>query len=129
MKVLLSLLVSISFVFSAEILWYDDFTQAQQVAKTQNKPLILMLSSITCGTCNMMKDVVFINEKIIERHNKDYVSIILEIDFDDIPKDYKVDGTPTFYVFNKKGHLIDRKLGGSTIMGWNKFLDRMDKSW
>jgi thioredoxin-related protein len=127
MKLLLSLLVSLSFALASDITWFDHIEEAKTLAEKEHKPLILMLSSPSCGICNMMKEKVFTDKDIIKRQSRDFISVRLEVDFDDIPAEFEVLGTPTFYTFNAKGKFLLRKIGGSTVMGWNKFLDSLDK--
>ena len=127
MKLFIILLLSSSVLLASKIQWSDNLIASQTLAKKQNKPLIVMLSSPYCHVCHMMKEKVFTDSGVIKEQNKHFISVKLEIDFDDIPEQFEVHGTPTFYAYDKNGKFINYKLGGSTLKGWKRYLKTHQK--
>ncbi len=124
MKILMALLMATVMWGSSEIKWYDDFELAKVEAKKVHKPIIVMFTTSWCGVCNMMKKDVFTDKNIIKKQSGNYVSVMLDKEFDDIPKRFKVFGTPTFYFLDEEAKELDIKVGGSNVFGWNRSLDK-----
>lgn len=122
MKVLATFLLTTLFLFADHVNWSDDLEESKARALKEGKPLLVMLSNPSCHVCNMMKEKVFTQKEVASVQNKYFVSVRLEMGFDDIPDSFEILGTPTFYTYDKKGKFIDKKLGGSTPAGWMKYL-------
>jgi len=125
MKTLLTLLLSTYFLSAADIHWQNSYQAGLTLAKAENKPIIVMLSASYCKVCKKMKKTVFTDEKIINRQNKHYISIMLDIKKDTLPSHLKSLGTPTFYYLSPEGKVLDTKVGGSNVFGWNKYLNHI----
>jgi len=127
MKILLILLMTISMWASSEIKWYDDYEAAKIEAKKTDKPIIVMFTTSWCGVCNMMKKDVFTDNGIIKKQSENFISVMFDKEFDDVPEGFDIFGTPTFYFLDSNAKELDMKVGGSNLFGWNKTLDKFRK--
>lgn len=120
-KLIFSLILLTSTLF-AEMNW-TTYEKALESAKKQDKIVMIMLGRSTCGVCNYMKAQVFTEKLIIEKFNKKFIGVQLELDFDDIPEGLDYVGTPTFHFLNKKGEKIHRIDGGKHAKSFSDALD------
>ena len=126
-KIILMLILGTLLWANDSIGWMDDFDAAKIEAKKVHKPIIVMFTTSWCHVCNMMKKEVFTDEGIIKKQRAHFVSVMLDKEFDDIPKGFEVFGTPTFYFLDENAKIVDMKVGGSNVMGWNRTLDKYAK--
>ena len=124
MKILVALIMMTSLLLASNINWYSNYNEARSIAKTEHKPIIVMITASWCGVCNMMKNSVFTDSKIIKKQNAKFISVMLDKDKNVVPKEFKVYGTPTFYFLDYKGELVEMYMGGSNMFGWNEKLDK-----
>ena len=43
---------------ATEINWFESYTKASEIAKAENKPMLVFINRAHCGACQMMKEVV-----------------------------------------------------------------------
>ena len=110
LKVFLIASLFISSLF-AEIEW-KKYDEAMEVAKKENKIVMVMLSREGCPACEYMKDIVFENDAVLAEFNKDFIGVHLDIHNDYIPDEFSYIGTPTFHFLNKHERKIERIDGG-----------------
>ena len=95
----------------AEMEW-TDYDDALEKAEKENKVVMVMLSREGCAGCEYMKDIVFMDTKILEQFNKDFIAVHIDIQQDFIPDGLTFIGTPTFHFIDKDEKRIDRIDGG-----------------
>jgi len=122
-KILLLLALSFS-LFAQTIHWYDDFDEAKAAAKKSGKPMIVMITTSWCKVCNMMKHDVYTDKKIAAIQSQQFINVMYDKEFDDVPKQFPSFATPTFYFLNSSGEIKDKKIGGSNIEGWLRVLKK-----
>lgn len=118
-RFLLITFLLVSSVF-ASIEFEKDYNKAVKKAKVDNKPLFIMVSSVTCPECNYMKKHVFTQEDVSNYINKNYVAVDFDINDENIPKQMQFWGIPRFYVSNDGENVLKKKMGG---MKKDQFLD------
>ncbi len=101
------------------------YEEALEMAKEQNKRVMVLMVQDNCRYCKAMKANTFSDTEVIERINKHYIFVELHRYNDSYPKQkFAVYGVPTtFFVYND-GTLIMKGAGGY----WNKedFFSFMD---
>ena len=114
-KIVLMLAVLTYALFATEITWVQTYKEGSEIAKKQNKPMLLFINRPDCGACQMMKDVVFTDEMIYSYINKEFVPVALNINKNDAPKDLQTEVTPTFQFVKYDGSKVRETLfGGKT---------------
>ncbi len=73
-----------------------------------------------------MKQVVFPQKKVTSFLKSHFVTLMLDVQSDKLPKGFSSIGVPTFFVLDKNGKKLGMILGG---MSADKFIERftMDK--
>lgn len=119
-----SALFSIS-LLASEVSWFHSYSQAAQVAKQNQKPMLVFMNKPGCGSCQYMKENVFTNQSIIEYLNAHYVSISLDINTNDAPQKLQVKVTPVFHFLTSSGEKsIETLIGGKTAPYFLKLLKK-----
>lgn len=136
-----SLLVVLGFIFStkaqdriavnssSDIIWEQNFSKAERLSKSKDKPLLIFFTgSDWCGPCKMLVSDVFETDKFKNEVKKDF--ILYEADFPrnkdlitdsqrdtnyNLKEKYGVNSYPTIVIINKKGKELG-KLKGYNLM-------------
>jgi len=109
MKHLLFVLLSV-LSLAADAQWAASYKQAFTQAKEQEKSVLVMLSQDNCKACWYMENIVFEDEVLIEKIEKEYVMLYLDVNDDDIHGlDYS--GTPTLYFLTSDDKVLKRLNG------------------
>lgn len=113
-KIIILLLMTLG-LNATEINWLESYTKASQIAKIENKPMLVFINRPGCGACEMMKEVVFKDKTIYPYINEHFVPVSLNINKNDAPKDLQSEMTPTFHFVKYDGTKIRETLvGGKT---------------
>jgi len=100
---------------ASEINWIESYVKASEIAKAENKPMLVFINSPGCGACQVMKDITFKDETIYPYINEHFISVSLDIDKNDAPKTLQTEVTPTFHFVKYDGIKIRETLfGGKT---------------
>jgi len=105
------LLLILSFLpLAADARWAASYEKAFVQAKEQEKSVLVMLSQDNCKACWYMENIVFEDEVLIEKIEKEYVMLYLDVHDDDIHGlDYS--GTPTLYFLSSDDKVLKRLNG------------------
>ena len=85
-------------LFSAEFEWVS-LEKAKEIAKKENKPIMIMVSAKDCSVCEYMDGVVFEDENVVEYVENFFVPVKLTLD-EAKKVGLNAFGTPTFYFVN-----------------------------
>ncbi len=122
-KLLLISIISAISLF-ASINFEKDYNKALEKSKSENKELLIMISSKTCPECNYMKKHIFTQDEVSNYINKNYVAVDLDIKDKNIPEQMKFWGIPRFYISKDGENVLKKKMGG---MKKEQFLDFASK--
>ncbi len=87
--------------------WASSYEKAFEQAKAEEKSVLVMLSQDNCKACWYMENIVFEDEVLIEKIEKEYVMLYLDVHDDDIHGlDYS--GTPTLYFLSSDDKVLKR---------------------
>ncbi len=124
-KLLLMVIIFTTTTFANNIfLVKHDYNKTLTKAKKLNKPIFLMYSTTTCPECNYMKQVVFTQKRVKTFLKQNFVTAMLDIKRDKLPKELKYIGIPTFFIISKDGRELGKLIGG---MSADKFLNAFKK--
>lgn len=92
--------------------WNEDYKAGMAVAKTDNRPALLMFSASWCGPCNRMKKEVF-TQAVVKRMLDNWVAIYIDGDKNhELMEQFHAEAFPTFIVLDPKGNEMGRFVGG-----------------
>ena len=100
-------------IFAAETIFFNgSFSTAQEVAKSENKTILLDFTAKWCLPCRWMEKTVFNDQKVIDFAKENV--IIFKVDVDDfdginMKEFYKVNLLPTTLLMDSNGKILDRK--------------------
>jgi thiol:disulfide interchange protein len=112
MKLIVLILVLISSLVASGIKFEHNFKKALQMAKAQNKEVMMMYSAVWCPECNYMKNIVFKDKKVNAYIQKHFIVLSKDIEKDKLPSGFKYVGIPTFFFIDKSAKEKDRIVGG-----------------
>ncbi len=112
MKYFLIVLFLTTSLFSSEIKWSNNYHMSRQKAKKENKNILLFISSKDNPFCDYMKEDTFLNDKIIDYINQDYIAVELSIEDRTLPKSIEIFSAPSVYFLNPMGKKIYRRIVG-----------------
>jgi len=93
-----------------------DYKSALEMAKKENKPVILVFSAAWCGPCQSMKKTVYPSKEVTPLHDK-FVWAYLDVDEEangSAATKYGVQGIPHIQFLNAEGKDIGNQVGGTS---------------
>lgn len=105
------------------ITWYS-LEEAQQLAKENDKKVLVYAEAVWCTYCKKMEREVFPKERVIKSITKYYYPVRVDIESDKkmkfngeaisesrFARKYRVTGTPTTFFINKRGQILGAQPG------------------
>jgi len=92
--------------------------EAEEAAKTQNKPLFIFAHASWCPTCKKMEQEVLIRKELGAAYNQDFVNVAIDIDSPagkQLQKTYPIRATPTLFFFKADGSLAKKTEGFADV--------------
>jgi len=104
---------------------YVTYEDALKIANEDNKTIMIKMTAEYCGYCQRMDKKVMVEKEVISALKKDFVSVEIDVDNDEIPLELNRTMTPTFIFLNKEEEIISQVAGS-----WGKedFLDILDSA-
>jgi thiol:disulfide interchange protein len=100
---------------ASHIKWYSNYEKALQVAKKENKPIMLVLRKKDCSECKKIFAVTFRDQEYIDKLNDNYISIVAtHEDKNSYPIElfYTLDFPAVFFVNSKDESFISKPIFG-----------------
>jgi len=130
MRLIILLLAFTVLSFASGLNWLHSFEEAQARSIKEKKPILLFMSQPGCGSCKYMEENVFIEKKIIEYMNDNFIYAKLNIYDEEVPSELRTKATPVFYFLDeKKNHLIKKLIGGKTAPFFIKLLKEAKEAY
>ena len=123
MRIFLILFLLFSSLQALSVDMQEDYTAALHKAKQEDKPLLVYLYMLNCRACDYMDREVFINTKVIEYLNKNYIVVKLYTNSRALPKELRVEMSPVFHFLNSQnGEMLESIMGGRDAQRFLKLL-------
>jgi thioredoxin-related protein len=100
--------------------WEDSYEDALIKAQKEKKMMLVMLSQYGCDACDYMKVVVFEDDDLVDEISKDFVWVIIDVNYDVIPDGLRYFGTPTFHFLSSAGKKLYEAPGYYNIPDFKK---------
>lgn len=111
---------------SADIRWVDMF-DAYDIAKSEHKTVMIMLSREGCPGCEYMTDIVFENKEVMEKFNKNFIAVHLDIKRDFIPDYLSYFATPTLFFLTADQKILKKSVGAQKMKKFIETLDSLER--
>ena len=107
------------------VTWQQDVSKAQTLAAKNERPMLVFVTSASCGYCTKMKRDSLSNQNVVSLINGSFVPLKLDAGRDDqMISRYRVDVYPTTIVVAPDGKVVDRIRG---YVSARSFRDRLAK--
>ncbi|MCH9814231.1 MAG: thioredoxin family protein [Epsilonproteobacteria bacterium] len=113
-KFIITLSIFTSTLFAVDFDFFTDYEKALTKSQTDQKIVMLMISSNECPMCNYMKNTVFEAESVVNYIEANYHLVEMQIEEKRYPEQFKAFATPTFYFIDPK---TEKKIGRQFIGG------------
>jgi thioredoxin-related protein len=90
------------------------WSEALTLAKNENKPVFVDISTSWCGYCKRMKANVFTDENIGKYYNENFINVSVDAEKGEgilLAEKYGVRSYPTFVFLNPDGSLLEQTAG------------------
>jgi len=129
MKYLLSLLFLSVNLMAIELHWHDDYNAALREAKKEHKLVYIFISSSQCGWCQKFEKTTLQDEVVKKRLSKEFITLHLIRDFDEVPKKFKTSPVPRHYFTDANGNILYNSLGYRKVECFNSFMDNAEQKF
>ncbi|MEA3288958.1 MAG: DUF255 domain-containing protein [Campylobacterota bacterium] len=102
MKIIITLILFISFSFSQELKTVKTYKEAIELGIKENKKVLMFVYTHRCPWCDKMKRETLKDPETIEFINSRYIFVKANKYKDDIPSDYKPRFIPTTFLIDPK---------------------------
>lgn len=102
MKKIGLLLLLVLNIFGADVEWNGTYDEALAKAKKSNKPLLVLITSETCGYCRKLESTTLKDEKIAGRINSKFEAVNVTRDKSIYPKTLVAKMVPMSYFIDPK---------------------------
>lgn len=111
-----------------EIAWVQDLDQAIQLAKTNNKPLMIHFYGDHCPPCRMLEAKAFRNRELVSVLNDNVIAVKVNADKQrDVAQRYQVNRWPTdVYVF-PDGRVLERGVSNQDPQAYARTVERVSQ--
>jgi len=101
-------------LFASEINWAKDYYEGITNAQQSDKPVLFVSSSHACKYCVILDNTTFKDQRVVERLNKGFVSVISYSDEGDyLPRELWRPGTPAIWFLLPSGQPMYEPLMGA----------------
>lgn len=87
--------------------WYADFSSAQQVAKSSDRPILVHFGADWCAPCKRMEREVLHNPSFLSSLNRQVVPVKVDVDEDrSLARKYGIESVPTDLFLSPDGRVL-----------------------
>jgi thioredoxin 1 len=117
------------YVPSNDIEWAEDMVEAELLAESSDKNLMLFFTGTWCVPCKVMKRQVFADRKVASAVNSKVVPVMIDVDdpkSKGIVDRYKAGITPITLFIDSKGDVLDYAVGKMEKSAFMEMLNDID---
>ncbi|MFZ4414994.1 MAG: thioredoxin fold domain-containing protein [Bacteroidales bacterium] len=101
-----------------------NYTQVFELAKKENKAIMLYFHTKGCGACKRMEDSVFIKHNVANYYNNNFVCLNVNLSKDEgivTNKKYNIKSYPAFIIINENDTILNKVIGMLSPEAFIKF--------
>ena len=126
MRLLLVLFLAFSSLQGLSVDMQEDYAEALEKAKQEDKPLLIYLYMLNCYPCEYMDENAFCDKSVIDYLTENYVVVKLYTNDRGLPQELQAKVSPTFHVLNSQnGEMLESVSGGRTAEKFLKMLQNI----
>ena len=126
-RILLLHVSLILFLNANAVDWQEEYDIAHAKAVKENKIFYVFIVSESCRWCRKMEETTMLDNEIIDRLNKDYISVELIRGFDDYPDSLQAKMVPKHYFLTPDEKKIYAVPGYWSTEDFSSILDDVTK--
>ena len=116
MRLIFILTIFATFIFASKIEWVYSLNEAINLAKKENKNIMVFVYANGCAYCEKMKNETLYNKDVARNLNKDFINVALKIDSKEIRENFpQTSVTPTIYFITPNKELLTKVIGYQTL--------------
>ena len=127
MKKIFTILLFLTAILSADITWQKDITTAFELAKKENKTVMVFVEQENCRWCKKMKHRTLSDDSVIKRVEP-FIAVKVfrenKTDTKDLPT---IQGAPTIFFMTADKKLLVTVFGYYNVEDFLSFIDDVDK--
>jgi thiol:disulfide interchange protein len=119
-----SAILGFSLTYAGDVNFLHDYDAAVELAKKENKPLMVVFSATWCPPCQTMKKEVY-PSPAVKSELDGWVCVYLDVDEEKNRKpatQYKVEGIPHIQLLTSKEEVLDKQVGSTSAEKFAKWL-------
>ena len=109
--------------------WSNDYNDAIDEAKKENKQVYMLITSDNCGWCRKFESTTLQDESTLEKLRSKYVLLHITKESDYIPPKFEKKRVPRHYFITAKEEVIYSFLGYWNVEDFDSFLDDADRKY
>jgi len=112
-----------------ELSWLHEYKKGLQEAKKEHKLVYVLITSENCGWCKKFERITLQNREIKERLKREFITINLLREWDDIPSEFQTSPIPRHYFVDEKGNILYSSLGYRDVEMFEAFMDNAQERY
>ncbi len=126
-KIFTLLILSFLSLQALELEWTGSYREALSLAKQENKSVMVLVTSESCGWCRRLERVTLKDADVIKRLNRDYILFQATRGEGTYPESFRVGAVPASLFLKADGSLIINKvIGFWSAEDYLSYLDDVD---
>jgi len=117
--------------FAKKMVYFTNYNSAIKYSKNTNKPIMLVVMSVTCPWCKKLENQILKKSDINRLIRKNFIPVILNRDKDNFPKEkFKAKSVPTiFFINGETQNLFHETLGYKSKKNFIKEIEIAKKKY
>jgi len=127
LKKLLIILSLLSVGLFADIAWQKDIPTARELAKKENKTLMVFVEGENCRWCKKMKHRILADESV-EKRLESYVCVKVFRENKEAVKDLpQIEGVPTIFFMTAEKKILESVVGYFNVEDFTSYINNVEK--
>lgn len=123
MKKIALLALLMANLFASDIAWNDTYAQAQDKAKKESKPMLVIITTEQCRWCRKLEATTLSDDEVVSKINSRFVPVHLTRDKSVYPKNLTAKMVPMSYFLDGNGKILYSMPGYWPVEDYQSILD------
>ena len=128
MKKLLTIILLLTVSLMADLSWQKEIPAALELAKKENKTVMVFVEGKDCRWCKKMKHRILSDEKVDKRLQPYIVVKVMQEDKDAVKLLPKIQGVPTIFFMTSDKKVLQEVIGYFDVDDFMAYIDTVEKT-